>query len=164
MISYLSDEFNEFPQGRFLNHLYKFSIDDHYFIVIFSPVDTEDEEYHRYRSEEVGFNIPEKSFDIKFDRQENFDSGDFYKPPAPAQCSRRRRFTDELSEALQTIIKKHYYTYQAKVYLAVAENDKLKRFYHRILQNVDTDVVYQLTKEIGEEERGYVIQTHCFPT
>lgn len=164
MISYLSDEFEEFPQGGFLNHLYRFSVDHHHFIVIFSPIDISDAEYHQYRSEEVEFYVPTNCFDVKFDRQENFASGNFYTPPAPAECSRRRRFTDELAEALATIIEKHYIIYQARAYLATAENDKLKRYYDRILQDAPANVVYRVIKDVGEEERGYAIQTKCFRT
>ncbi|AWR82465.1 TPA: hypothetical protein N2X59_000226 [Escherichia coli] len=164
MISFLSDEFEEFPQGDFLNHLYRFSVDHHHFIVIFSPIDISDAEYHQYRSEEVGFEIPTNCFDVKFDRQENFDSGNFYMPPAATECSRRRRFTDELAEALATIIEKHYIIYHARAYLAIAENDKLKRYYDRILHNAPANVAYRVIKDVGEEERGYAIQTECFRT
>lgn len=164
MISYLSDEFEEFPQGDFFNHLYRFSVDRYYFIVIFSPIDISNAEYHQYRNEEVGFDIPSNCFDVKFDRQENFDSSNFYAPPAPGECSRRRRFTDELAEALKTIIEKHYIIYQARAYIATADNDKLKRYYDRILQDASTNVVYKVIKDIGEEERGYAIQTKCFRT
>jgi len=99
--------------------------------VIFSPLDISDAEYHQYRSEEVGFNIPTNFFDVKFDRQENFDRGNVYQPPAPAECSRRRRFTDELAEALAKSIEKHYI--RLRLILVTAENDKLKRYYDRIL-------------------------------
>lgn len=162
---YLSTQFDEFSldNGLFA-HLFKFSVQRHRFILIFSPVDVTNGEYHQFRSEEVGFALPADCYDVKFDRQENFDSGNFYAPPAPGSSARDFGFANELAEALKTIIQLHYATYQAKAYLAVAENDKLKRYYDRILQSVPGDIVYDLIKDFGVEGRGYACKTRCFNT
>lgn len=162
---YLSTQFDEFSlDNGLLAHLFKFSVQRRHFILIFSPIDVTNEEYHQFHSEEVGFTLPADSYDVKFDRQENFNSGNFYAPPAPGSSARRYGFANELAEALTTIIQLHYATYQAKAYLAVAENDKLKRYYDRILQNVPGDIVYDLIKDFGVEGRGYACKTRCFNT
>ncbi|MGC0821893.1 hypothetical protein [Pantoea agglomerans] len=72
-------------------------------------------------------------YDVKFDRLENFNSGNFYAPPPAELRSRKRRFADELAEALETIITLHHKAYRARAYFAIAETEKLKRFYDRVL-------------------------------
>ncbi|HDT6544150.1 TPA: hypothetical protein QFT03_001077 [Kluyvera ascorbata] len=162
---YLSTQFDEFRlDNGLLAHLFKFSVQHHHFILVFSPIDISDEEYHQFRNEEVGFVLPADCYDVKFDRQVNFESGDFYAPPLPGECSRRFGFANELAEALKAIIQLHYATYRAKAYLAIAENDKLKRYYDRILQTVPGDVVYELIQNVGVEGRGYAFKTRCFNT
>lgn len=159
---YLSKNFVEFPHGDFTAHRFDFRIETHNFVVLFSEVITSDPEYHDYRSGEVGFKIPTGCYDVKFDRLENFESGDFYAPPPKGLCSRRLNFTDELAEALETIMTLHHNVYRARAYFAVAETSKLKRFYDRILQQPPHDVVYEVSTELGEGGRGYVLKTRYF--
>lgn len=161
---YLSERFEEFEHGAFPAQLFRFSIEEHRFIVVFSAVDVIDTEYHDFRSTEVGFSIPDRCYDVKFDREENFENETFYQPPAPGQCSRRYNFQTELADALETIIRLHHNVYYARAYFAVAENDKLKRYYDRILQSPPGDVVYEVQTGYGEGGRGYVLKTRYFRT
>ncbi len=159
---YLSDQFVEFPHGSYLAHRFDFCIETHNFVVLFAEVDTSDSEYLSYRSDEAGFEIPPNCYDVKFDRRENFESGDFYKPPSKGQCSRRLDFSEELAEALGTIITLHHNVYCAKAYFAVADTAKLKRFYDRVLQRPPHDVIYEMQAGLGEGGMGYVLKTRYF--
>lgn len=159
---YLSADFVEFPHGDYTAHRFDFSIETYKFVVIFAEVDISNPEYHAYRNEEVGFNIPLRCYDVKFDRLENFESGDFYKPAPKGQCSRRLSFSAELAEALERIITLHHNVYRSKAYFAIAETEKLKRFYDRVLQHPPDDVVYEVIADLGEGGKGYVLKTQCF--
>ncbi|CND63042.1 hypothetical protein V5E43_000681 [Yersinia enterocolitica] len=159
---YHTEKFLEFSNGAFDCHRYDFSIKEHHFIVLFSAVDIQDREYHKLRCEELGFYIPNDCYDVKFDRLENFNSENYYAPPAKGMCSRDISFPRELAEALETIITVHHNEYRAKAYFAVAETDKLKRFYDRILQDVPDDVIYEVTTNLGEEGKGYALKTRYF--
>ncbi|EPV8439219.1 hypothetical protein [Klebsiella variicola] len=159
---YLSKNFVEFPHGEITAHRFDFCIEAHKFLVIFAEVITSDPAYHAYRSDEVGFHIPDRCYDVKFDRVENFESGDFYKQPPLENRSRRLNFTEELAEALETIITLHHNVYHARAYFAVAETTKLKRFYDRILQQPPHDVVYEVNTDLGEGGMGYALKTRYF--
>lgn len=159
---YLSENFLEFPHGAMTAQRFDFSVEEHNFVVMFAEVIVDDPDYHKERCDEVGFDIPLGCYDVKFDRLENFESGEFYAPPPTERRSRRRRFADELAEALETIITLHHYVYRAKAYFAVAETDKLKRFYDRVLQNPPHDVLCEVKTAIGEGGRGYVLKTRYF--
>lgn len=161
---YLSEQFEEFQHGAFTAHLYRFSIEHHRFVVVFSPIDTTDDDYLQFRSEEAGFRIPSRCYDLKFDREENFVNETYYEPPAPGECSRRYGFALELADALETIITLHHNVYRARAYLAVAENDKLQRYYDRILQTPHDDVLYEIITGYGEGGRGYVLKTRYYRT
>ncbi len=161
---YHSEQFEEFQHGAFTAHIYRFSIENHRFVVVFSPIDITNHDYHEFRSEEVGFSVPDRCYDVKFDREENFENDTFYEPPPPGQCSKRYGFQFELAEALETIITLHHCIYRTKAYFAVAENDKLKRYYDRILQTPPGDVVYEVLQGYGEGGRGYVLKTRYFRT
>ena len=70
-------EFLALKQGGFTLHLCHFSIHNQPFTCLFSLVDLNDASYLMFRSEEVGFLLQEPSYDVKFDRQDNFESGHF---------------------------------------------------------------------------------------
>lgn len=159
---YLSKNFLEFPHGTLTAHRFDFRIERHDFVMLFSEVIVNDPDYHAYRSEEVGFTIPPACYDVKFDRLENFNSGNFYAPPPVELRSRKRGFADELAEALETIITLHHRVYRARAYFAIAETEKLKRFYDRVLQHPPRDVIYEVNTAIGEGGRGYVLKTRYF--
>lgn len=158
----LSGQFQEFLHGSFYAHLYHFSIDEFDFVVLFSPVDITDESYLEFRSKEAGFQIPERCYDIKFDREENFRNSTFYERPLRGMSSRRYGFSQDLAVALQSIITSHCYAYSPNAYFAIAENDKLKRYYDRILQHRPDNVISEVKTGMGEEGKGYVLKTRYF--
>ncbi|OPJ90881.1 hypothetical protein B1H39_24120 [Serratia marcescens] len=162
MLIYISDGFYEFPHGDYIAHRFDFKIDDQQFLVIFAEINTNDLGYHAYRCEEVGFNIPSRCYDVKFDRLENFENETFYQPPSPEAVCWRLDFSRELAEALETVITLHHNIYQARAYIAVAETKKLKRFYDRVLQTIPDDVIYEYRAELGEGGLGYALKTRYF--
>ena len=162
MPAYQSQMFQEFDHGSFTAHKFQFSIDQCEFVVIFNPVDISVGEYHEFRNDEVGFQIPDNCYDVKFDRKDNFDNGTYYKPPTKEQTSRCLTFGKRLSRALVHIISLHYSTYNAKAYFAVAESDKLKRFYDRILHEPFDNVLLSIDTDCGEGGMGYAFKTRCF--
>ncbi len=154
--------FIEFYCGDMICHRYDFIVQGCEFLVIFSMVDVRDEDYHQYRCQEAGFSIPTNSYDIKFDRLDNYINNTFYAPPVKGACQYGLRFLNELTRRLQKIITLHYNTYAAKAYFAIAENQRLRRFYHRILQRSFDDVIYEVSTDLGEGGRGYAFKTRCF--
>lgn len=163
MPDYPSEQFLEWQHGEFLCHRFDFTIGDHEFLVIFSPIDVTDTEYHAFRSEEVGFCVPQDSYDVKFDRVANFDSGDFYARPEEGYGG-GMAYLNELSYALTYIISLHCSTYKAKTYLLVAEDLRLKGYYDRILQRSFDEVLYEVTADLGDEGKGYALKTRYFYT
>ncbi|MEG3135109.1 hypothetical protein SC206_16230 [Rouxiella sp. T17] len=162
MPHYLTKEFQEFPHGGYLAHRFDFFIDSDSFLAIFSEVDIAAPEYHMFRNEEVGFIIPSCCYDVKFDRLENFEQGNFYALPTRGQSSKSFNFSTRLAQALITIITLHYKTYRAKAYFAVAETHKLKRFYDRVLQQPQHDIGYEIITGLGDGGMGYALKTKYF--
>ncbi|MEM8238370.1 hypothetical protein Q4R49_11690 [Morganella morganii subsp. sibonii] len=158
----LSGKFEEFLHGSFYVHLYRFSVDLFDFVVLFSPIDITDAEYLAFRSSEAGFRLPERCYDLKFDREDNFLNSTFYQVPERGMGSRRYGFVQDLAVALQHIVILHYYQYSAKVYFMIAENDKLKRYYDRILQLRHDNVLSEIKAGLGEGGKGYVLKTRHF--
>ncbi|WP_213991648.1 hypothetical protein [Sodalis sp. dw_96] len=154
--------FIEFHCGDMICHRYDFIVQGCEFLIIFSLVDIRDEDYHQYRCQEVGFNIPANSYDIKFDRLDNYISNTFYAPPLKGAGLYGLGFLHELTHRLKNIITLHYNIYATKTYFAVAENQRLKRFYHRILQRSFDDVIYEVSTDLGEGGKGYAVKTRCF--
>ncbi|WP_387693091.1 hypothetical protein [Photorhabdus sp. RM71S] len=56
--------FIEATVGEIQYHRFDFSVEDHDFVMIFSAVEISDVEYLQMRSEEVGFSIPERCYDV----------------------------------------------------------------------------------------------------
>ena len=157
-----SGRFEEFLHGSFYVHLYRFSVDGFDFVVIFSPVDITDAAYSAFRSAEAGVRLPERCYDLKFDREDNFLNSTFYQVPERGMCSRRYGFVQDLAVALQRIVILHCQQYAAKVYFMIAENDKLKRYYDRILQHGHDNVLSEIKAGLGEGGKGYVLKTRHF--
>ncbi|XBS70517.1 hypothetical protein ABK905_04765 [Acerihabitans sp. KWT182] len=155
-------KFIEFNCGDIICHRYDFLVRECQFLIIFSLVDVREKDYYQYRCDEAGFKIPHNSHDIKFDRLDNYINNTFYAPPTKDAGKYGMRFLHELTDVMKQIIKLHYNTYAAKAYFAIAENQRLKRFYHRILQNSFADVIYEVTTDLGEGGKGYAIKTRCF--
>ncbi|WP_336803949.1 hypothetical protein [Erwinia aphidicola] len=162
MITYLSNGFLEFPHNGIIAQRFDFHVDEKKFLVLFAEVITSDPDYHSFRSDEMGFSIPERSYDVKFDTVENFENGTFYKPASPEDVRWTPEFPRDLAEALEIAITLHHNTYLARAYFAVAETPKLQRFYNRVLQDAPADVLYEYSAGLGEGGMGYAFKTRYF--
>ncbi len=132
-----------------------FSIDGHDFLMVFTPVsEINDKETLAQKSEEVGFIIPDNSYDVKFDRTENFESGNFYTPPfSKMDLSQLNRL------GIKQIMEFHYSIKNAEVYLATAENFRLARYYERLIRIYAEQLQFEVVSGIGEEGLDYAIKT-----
>ena len=157
-------EFLALKQGDFTLHLCHFSIHNQPFTCLFSLVDLDDDSYLIFRSEEVGFLLQEPSYDVKFDRQDNFESGHFYASPVSQITRFCYRELLMLGEILTQIIEQHYQTFNAKSYFANAENLRLKHFYDRLVSRSENRLNFELSNNIGPGELGYAFKTPCFRT
>lgn len=164
MPSFPSYLFHEAHMGENPYHRLDFAIDGTDFIIVFSLVDIADHEYARFRSEEVGVAIPDNSYDIKFDTLENYTNGSWYEAPKPNSPFSRLGFEGltRLSVALRKAIDLHYTTYNAKLYMAAAENGRLVKFYNRLVCNKPGEIDYQVSSELGPNGAGYAIKTPRF--
>lgn len=59
-----------------------------------------------------------------------------------------------------TIITLHHKAYRARAYFAIAETEKLKRFYDRVLQHPPRDEMY----EVKAKEEEVMYSTHDIST
>ncbi len=124
--------------------------------MVFTPVnEINDEETLAQKSEDVGFAIPDNSYDIKFDRKDNFESGDFYAASSKMNLSQLNR----LGSAIKKIIEFHYSLKNAEVYFATAHSFKLARYYDRLIDAYAAQLNFECISRIGEEGLDYVIKT-----
>ena len=155
-------EFEEFPYGDIYSQRIDFSIDDHHFFMIFTPVITDDDDYIQDRQSEVEFCIPDRSYDVKFDRVENFENGDFYVPPGQEFSFMGPGKMRRLGSAVCQLIDFHCSVTGAQAYFASAENLGLKQFYDRLANNYASELNYEVTTGLGEEGLDYAIKTSKF--
>jgi hypothetical protein len=114
-----------FPYGKIWAERIDFSIDGHDFLMVFTPVsEINDQETLAQKSEDVGFIIPDNSYDVKFDRIENFESGDFYASPSSGMDLSQ---LNRLGIGITQIMEFHYSMKNTEVYFATAENYRLSR-------------------------------------
>lgn len=155
-------EFEEFPFGDIESQRIDFSVDDHDFFMIFTPVLSDDVEYTKERESIVGFTIPSRSYDVKFDRVENFDSGEFYAPPSQTYSFMGPSKMKRLGSGVCQLIDFHCSMTGAEVYFASAENYGLKQFYDRLANKYAGELNYEVTTGLGDEGLDYAIKTSKF--
>jgi hypothetical protein len=156
-------EFQQFPVGEIESQRIDFQVDDHDFLMLFTPVlASGNDEYIRFRSETVGFDIPHNSYDVKFDRVENFESGNFYAPPVEKWSKIDFRKMSRLGQELVQILEFHMVVTGAEAYFAAAENHGLKRFYDRLAKQRAQSIQCQVITNLGEEGLDYAIKTSRF--
>lgn len=155
-------EIIEFPMGDINSQRIDFSISDHDFLIIFTPVLRDDVEYLKDRSESVGFNIPDNSYDIKFDRVENFESDNYYCPPSDDFSKMGVGKMRKLGTSICQLIEFHATIKNTKTYFASAENIGLKKFYDRLVKVHASRLKYNVINNLGEEELDYAIKTPRF--
>ena len=145
----------------FAIELIKFDIEDHQFMMVFTKLS---EQYDITTLEELeqslGFTIPEKSYNIKFDRLENFESGNFYAPPSSEFSQFNLKKLNYLGFIIYKLIELHANEKDAQLYFASAENSKLKSFYNRVVNkyanSLDCEVISDLPLDEGLD---YAIKT-----
>lgn len=152
-------EFEQFPCGEIYSQRIDFSVDDHQFFMIFTPVICDDAAYVHERESQVDFEIPEQSYDIKFDRVENFESGQFYAPPAAGYSFMGLEKLARLGIGLCRLIEFHRSLTGAQVYFVSTENLRLKHFYDRLAKKYAVELNYSVNTGLGEEGLDYAIKT-----
>ena len=164
MPSFPNYYFAEAQEGDNQYHRIEFLIESTCFVVVFSLIDTTDPVYMEFRSSEIGFAIPDSSYDVKFDTLDNFKSGSLYAASTIDSPFRVLGYHGlvRLSNALRRCIDLHFQTYNAKLYVAVAENERLVRFYDRLVCGTSSDVDYEVISELGQGGKGYAIKTSSF--
>lgn len=155
-------KFEDLPYGEFNSQRIDFSIDDHNFFMVFTPVILTNSEYKYQRETLAGFSVPDKSYDIKFDREENFESGDFYMPPSSDFSQMTPGKMKRLGKGVCKLIEFHCSITGAEVYFASAENGGLKQFYDRLANKHSDELEYKVTTGLGEEGLDYAIKTSKF--
>ncbi|MCB5308385.1 hypothetical protein [Yersinia massiliensis] len=149
--------------GDFIFQRLNFSIDDHDFIIIFSEVVIlGNGETSNFSNDELGFIIPKNSYEIKFDRAENFHNEHYFELPAEEYSQLNYQSLMRLGDALNIIISNHYNKFIPQVYLSVAVNTRLKLFYDRLCEKRNFNIPVEIKKNIGEGGRGYAIKTPRF--
>ena len=155
-------KFEDLPYGEVNSQRINFSIDDHNFFMVFTPVILNDSEYKYERELSAGFNIPDKSYDVKFDREENFESGNFYMPPSSEFSQMTPGKMKRLGTGVCKLMEFHCSITGAEVYFASAENEGLKQFYDRLANKHSDELEYKVTTGLGEEGLDYAIKTSKF--
>lgn len=152
-------ELEVFPFGNFVSDRIDFSIDDHNFFMVFTPIKSFGEEYLTWMTEIVGLNIPDNSYTIKFDRLENFESGDFYAPPSDIFSKTDYKKLNRLGNGIRKLIKFHYSLKNTELYFASAESFEMKKYYDRLIRNESEHSEFEVISNIGEEGLDYAIKT-----
>ena len=150
-------EIELFPYGEIWAERVDFSIDGHGFLMVFTPMsEISDEETLAKKSEEMGFIIPDNSYDVKFDRTENFESGDFY---APSSSKMDMSQLNRLGLGIRQIMEFHYSMKNTEAYFATAENRRLAQYYDRLARTYAEQLQFEVMARIGEEGLDYAIRT-----
>lgn len=159
------DTFQEFSYGYTSGQRIDFDIDidDHRLVMFFMPAS---EFYDDERKEEISRALtapfPENSYDIKFDRLENFETENYYQPPDTQYSKANYRFMTRLSRGIAQLIDYHCEEVQPEAYFAVAENHRLKRFYDRLAVKHAPGLNFNPINGIGHEGLGYALTTRHY--
>ena len=155
--------FTEYVFGDIHSQRIAFSIDDHDFYMLFTPLNqTSDDSTIIERSEAVGFEIPIDSFDVKFDRVENFESDQFYQLPADTFTIMDFSKMKRLGLAICQLLEFHTVATGAQAYFASAASVELKHFYDRLVRQHANRLNYTIHSGLGEEGLDYAIKTPKF--
>lgn len=152
--------FTEYVISNIHSQRISFSVDDHQFYMLFTPVlESGDDQSVLQRGKDIGFVIPPLSFDVKFDRVENFESDQYYQLPSNnfsmMDFSKMRR----LGVAICQLLEFHTTVTGAQVYFASAASIELKHFYDRLVRQHAHRLNYTIYTGLGEEELDYAIKT-----
>ncbi|MCS3458574.1 hypothetical protein [Aeromonas sp. BIGb0445] len=151
-----------FAFGALTAQKISFSIDHHDYIMVFSPVAATYGDTIGDKEAEFGMTFPANTFEMKFDRQDNFEEENFFVPPSASEDRLAHSQLNRLGNAISQILDFHMSTTSAQLYIAIAENPKLKTFYARLAKKHAQPLNCTVSKDIGEEGLGYAIRTPHF--
>ncbi|MEH8198247.1 hypothetical protein [Aeromonas allosaccharophila] len=157
-------KFEAFAIGDLTAQKISFSIDEHDYLMMFSPVATtyDDGVALEEKQAEFGMVFPANAFEMKFDREDNFIAGDLFVPPSDREKQLSYKQLSRLGNAINQILAFHMSTTSAQLYLAIAENPKLRSFYNGLAKKHAHTLNCSVTSNLGEEGLGYAIRTPHF--
>ena len=141
-------EIGDLHFGGEIHQKIDFSIGEHHFLMSFSKILREDADYLAEREKVAGFPLPEASYDVKFDREENIKAGSFFEPP-PGNLRMSPEEIQKLGEVLPRLLEYHCEGTGAAVYLMTAERRSLKRFYDRLAKQYAAKLGYEVYSDLG---------------
>ncbi len=150
--------------GELTAEMIHFSIKDHGFSMIFTPVRMLEDECIKEKECDLSFPIPENSYDVKFDRHENIEDGNYYDSPGVGFSKFGLSEMSLLGRWLVKIVKFHEERTEAELYLAEANNQALNVYYARLARRHADGLGYEVYKNLGSEGKGYAIKTQRFKT
>ena len=156
-------KFELFPSDNTFTERIDFSIDDHNFLMVFTPFKNSfNEEYFLWLSENIGFDIPDDGYVIKFDRVENFETGDFFARPSDDFSKFDLKKLNRLGKAIKEIIEFHCSLKNTEIYYASAQDFKMKKYYDRLIKKYSKYLNFEILSNLGEERLDYVIKTRNY--
>jgi hypothetical protein len=147
----------DFNYGEISGQIIKFKVFNLEYLMLFNPIDDlYDSSTIEEKSSDLGITYKPNSFNVKFDLQSNFDSGEYYNPPGISLSIVEMRL---LGKIVRDLFEFHYLNSNSEAYLFIAENCKLKRFYDRLAKKYLTELKFTIKANLGEENLGYEITT-----
>ncbi|MFV0449061.1 MAG: hypothetical protein ACK5MF_11470 [Vibrio sp.] len=150
----------DFSYGGIPLQLVEFSIAGQSYLMVFNRIDAMYEaDDIAYKSQKLGIEYREQSYNVKFDLKSNFDNDTYYQKPDVQFSPSTMR---ELGRTIRDLLKFHYANSNAEAYYFVAEDTKLKRFYDRLATFYADELNFIIVKDLGEEGLGYEITTPSY--
>ncbi len=150
----------DFSYGDIPLQLVEFSIAEQSYLMVFNRIDAMYEaDDIVYKSQELGIEYREQSYNVKFDLRSNFDNDTYYQKPDIQLTVGSMK---ELGRTIRDLLKFHYANSNAEAYYFVAEDTKLKRFYDRLATFYADELNFTVVKDLGEEGLGYEITTPSY--
>ncbi|WP_273765873.1 hypothetical protein [Aeromonas hydrophila] len=157
-------KFEAFAIGELTAQKISFSIDAHEYLMLFSPVAATygDGAALEDKQNAFGMVFPPHSFEMKFDREDNFLADNLFAPPSDREKLLTYRQLSRLGNAINKILAFHMSTTSAQLYIAIAENSKLKSFYDGLAKKHAQTLNCTVLNNLGEEGLSYAIRTPHF--
>ena len=138
----------------------EFSVEGHVYIMLFNRVDAaRTQDVISDKANELGIEYRENSYEVKFDLKDNFDSDRFFEKPEATMSVTGMR---TLGSIIVDLLEFHYSNSNAEAYLCVAESQKLRRFYDRLVKRYAEKLEFRVKKHLGDEGLGYEITTPSY--
>ncbi len=105
--------------------------------------------------EQIGFDLPDETYQFKFDTLENVTAEKFFYTFTPP--IHKPKHIRELGNDLESCIKIHREQRGVEAYYVFAVRKNLYKFYGRILKRKELEYGYRIFEGLGEEGLGYVV-------